>query len=330
MYEPLIYGNINEYSAKQFIENINRFKTDDNIRVRVNSDGGEVRYGWGMINKLSEMKGKKTLCNDGEANSMAAFTFCYADDAEAHSSATFMFHRAGFGTWYESNPEYFTESERTYLVSLNESLRKAFEAKVDTECFRNETGVSVEQLFSMMGRVEATLTAEQAKRCGLINRVTELNISAKAEIKRLATAHGGKIPVEAQNTITNNQIKNKMTVEQLQSEHPKVYAEVFNAGKTAGKTEEKDRVEACLVYHEADPKGVVEAIKKGEALTATKMAEFSMKAIMASKVTNLESETKENEVVTEAVKAKAEAEKKELADFVAGVKENSSYFKTDK
>jgi len=162
--------------------------------------------------------------------------------------------------------------------------------------------------------------------------ITPLINEAKAEIKKMAMAYGGKMPAEA-NHQQENQNKNKMTVEQLQSEHPTVYAQIFNTGKAAGVAEKKDHIEACLVYHDADPKGVIEALKSDKPLSAKQMAEFTMKTIMAGRVREIEGEAAP-EVITDAAKlaanAKAEAEKKAMEEFVAGVKENSTFFKNNK
>ena len=54
-----------------------------------------------------------------------------------------------------------------------------------------------------------------------------------------------------------------MTKEQLQKDHPEVYASIFETGVTA----EKARVEGILVFLDADPKACKAAIEAGVPLS---------------------------------------------------------------
>jgi len=72
MAEVLLYGDIYSQRARDFIKEVDTASGED-LTVRVNSFGGDVDYGWGMIAKFSEHKGKKSVKIDAAAHSMAAF-----------------------------------------------------------------------------------------------------------------------------------------------------------------------------------------------------------------------------------------------------------------
>lgn len=308
MTEVLIYGAIYSFSAEDFINQINLGKSED-VTVRINSDGGEVRYGWGMIAKFSELTGKKIVKNDGEANSMGALFFCYADDCEAIDTATFGFHRAGYPAWFENDPELFNEDAKADLAYMNKKLRAALEAKVDVDKFNGLGYGTIEEMFSMDDRKFIVLNAKEAKSVGLIDRITTITPTKKAEIQSKLDKATAKYSRPAIAAI--EPIKTKiMTQDQLKTEFPSVYAAIFEAGKTEGIAGEKDRVEACLTFIDADPKGVVEAIASGKALSAKQMAEFSMKIVSAAKLANVADDSAKPVTTGETTTAPAKEDEK--------------------
>jgi ATP-dependent protease ClpP protease subunit len=316
MYEALLYGDINEWSSKDFIQRLINNKPKD-ITVRVNTDGGEVRYGYGVLAKIKECTGLKVMKNDGEANSMGAFSFLVADHAEALEQATFLFHRAAFSKSVESDPMLFISEDKAYLNKINSDLRGLMEAKLDVAKFEKITKVTLDELFSLDNRLEVTLNAAEAKEVGLIQKIVPLTSAKKMEIEACKKRAMAKVETE----IPKNKI---MTVEQLQAEHPGVFAQIFENGKKAGVEAEKDRVEACLVFLEIDQKGVVEAIASGKPISAKQMADFSLKATVANAKKGLEEENKEPIIVAQTTKTKEELE---AEAFVKEAKAESTYFK---
>ena len=67
-----------------------------------------------------------------------------------------------------------------------------------------------------------------------------------------------------------------MDLEKLKSEHPSVYAAVLALGVTAGVDQERDRVGAHLTMgaSSGDMKTAIEAIEKGDNMTATLQAKY--------------------------------------------------------
>lgn len=296
--EILLYGDIYSWSAESIIAQMGTIGNSD-LNLRVNSNGGEIRYGWGILAKLQELKGKKIFKNDGEANSMSAFAFCYNNNNEAVDTASFGFHRASYGEWYEKS-EQFSEVDRQDLEAKNKKLREAMEGKMDIAAFERITGCTLDALFSMDQRLEVVLTAPEALECKLINRVINLTPELASEI----SAH--KISITAlysKNNIEANkpeEIKQPltMTVEEIKAKYPDAYKSIFALGKKRGIEVEADRVGSILAHIEADKKGVLEAVKSGKALTQTQHAEFAIKAVKSLAAKTLEDESAE-EVVTD-------------------------------
>ncbi|MCK4522212.1 MAG: ATP-dependent Clp protease proteolytic subunit, partial [Nanoarchaeota archaeon] len=148
MEEVLLYGQIYSESSIDFITAINAVE-GDNLIVRLNTPGGDVNHGWGMVAKFMEFPGSKVVKVDGSAFSMG-FNFClYADSVEALDVSQFMVHRAAYSQWYEEN--YMTEQQKENLISVNANLEKALRNKIDVAKFEEIKGVKIKDIFSMEG-----------------------------------------------------------------------------------------------------------------------------------------------------------------------------------
>jgi ATP-dependent protease ClpP protease subunit len=286
MAEVLLYGEIYSWTAREFIRDVERANGD--LTARINSNGGEVEYGWGMVAKFSEYKGKKLVKIDGAAHSMAAYFAVYADDVEALDVSTMIFHRAAWPEWIENNPVNFTEEMRSRAENINTHLRAAMESKIGAEKWLSVTGTTLDDLFDMSQRIDVEVTAEQAKELGIVSKINSITPTKKAEIesRMVAVAEkftGIKLAAKAE-TPKANQNPIKMTIDKLKAEHPDVYA----AAVKAGVNQERDRVGAWVTFADVDVKAVTEGIKSGDAISATVTAELSRKAFSAQAVTALE------------------------------------------
>jgi hypothetical protein len=114
-----------------------------------------------------------------------------------------------------------------------------------------------------------------------------------------------------------------MNLEKLKAEHPAIYAEAVAIGVKQGIAEEKDRVEACLVFNEVDPAGVKAAIEAGKPLSQKQMADFSLKALSKNQLKALAgenadpSEEEEEGVEGEGAEGKGKEEKKQKEEAEA-------------
>ncbi len=283
--EILLYGDIYGYSAEQAVNQLNDAKNSPEVHLRFNGDGGELRYGWAIIGKAKELKGKKLFKNDGEANSMMAFAFCYNENNEALDTSLFKFHRASYGLSYEQS-EYCSPEDMAELKNKNDKLRAAMEAKIDVAAFQRITGLSMDELFATPGRAECSLTASQALECKLINRIIPITPEYKEQVRALASFYSpNKIAAHSEPTIQST-----MTVEEIKAKYPDAYKAIYAKGKAKGIEVELDRAGSILAYIDADPKGVIEAHKSGKPMTETMRSEFALKAYSKTVVKALEDE----------------------------------------
>lgn len=326
--EILIYTPIYSYSAEAFVKAMEENK-DSDIVVRINTPGGSPEDGWGMIAKFSEHKGKKLVKVDGRAHSMGGYFLAYCDDSEALDVSTVVIHRAAYPEYIESNPNYMTDQMWENMDQINAKLRAALESKIDVKKFEKLKKVSMDDIFSNEKRIDVMLTAEEAKKIGLINRVVTITPEKKAEMDSIMysiAAYSTGIPkptIQKQTEVEVKPLKTKkMTIEQLKAEHPELYTQAV----TIGVEKEKDRTGAWMAFVGVDAEAVVKGIKEGKELSATAMAELSLKSVSAE-VLNKVKKDAAPDVVTAEVKTEKEEKEAVVANFekevMDGIKKNS-------
>lgn len=316
MAEVLLYGEIYSYSAQEFITALEDAK-NDNLTVRINTSGGSPEYAWGMIAKFSEHKGKKLVKVDGKAHSAGAYYLCYADDSEALDVSQMCIHRAAYPEWMEKNPEYVTQSMWDTLNTVNGHLRKALEAKIDVAKFEKLKGVKIDDIFSNDSRIDVYLTADEAKKVGLINRVVKITPAIKAEIDRYAIAANVKEPIQQENN-------SDMDINKIKAEHPALYTEVIALGEKSGAEKERKRVSAWNAWAHIDAEAVAKGIESGEMIDMNAISEFQAKATSVKALETIKNDSAGNPKTTEVPTAENADQKKEkaIADFEAKVKDH--------
>jgi ATP-dependent protease ClpP protease subunit len=293
MPDILIYQPLYSYSAEYLIRQMDlAAQAGEEITCRINCDGGEPASGYGVIAKFNEFEGAKRIKVDGKAYSMAAFFLCYCQEAEALDVSEFILHRAAYSQWFESS-EYFTAEAKASLMKTNKNLRKALEAKIDVAKFEQMKGVTLDQLFSLDSRIDVTLTAQEAKKIGLISKIVTLTPAKRAEINGYVGQIAAQYqPAAADTPPTPDPVNKpvpvptnkKMTLAELKTSHPELYAQVVKDAQDA----ERDRINAWMVYADIDLEGVKKGIEEGKPLSAAAMADYNRKAVAAASLTKLE------------------------------------------
>lgn len=279
--ELLLYSPIYDWTAERLVDALEVNK-DEEITLRINSGGGSVYAGYSILTKLQEHKGSVKIKVDGIAASMASFMLAFFDDIEALDVSEIMIHRADT---YIDSPE-----TQSWLDGTNAKLRSKLEAKINVDKLKKLKGVTMDQIFDPTQRLNVFLTADEAKKIGLISRVKKLTpVEATAYFDVFSAAASidpENKPAGPSSKPTENKPANfsKMTIDKLKAEHPDVYNQVFALGQAA----EKDRVEACLVWVEIDPKATKEAIESGKPLSQKQLSEFHLKAISANALSEIE------------------------------------------
>ena len=313
MKEIILYNYLYDASAANFIAQLEAYK-DEDVVIRMNTGGGSPESTFGMIAKLSERTKATKIKVDGKAHSMGAFMLAYTQDNEALDVSEILVHRAAYPSWVEKDPNIMTAEMWASLNRVNGKLREALEAKVNTTLFQSITGKSMDDVFSTDTRIDVLLTAKQAKEIGLINKVVNITPTMQAELKghyAMAAKSGYEVMPfaipeikEANTTITIK--NNKMTVTELKAQHP----ELVNAILAS----ERDRVNSFMVFAHLDLEACKKGITEGSALSATQMAEFSLKAAQAQFMLNAENGSPAS-VTPAKVETPATTEAKQEEDF---------------
>ncbi len=322
----LIYSGIYSFVAEKFIQQLNEIPKDEDVIVRLNSPGGSVFAGWGMIAALKERTGKNILKVDGHAASMGFMLSLYFDEVHALDVTKFMVHRA---SGYVEN-----EDDKKLLDSVNQDIRNKLEKRIKQDEFEKITGITIDELFNSEKRRDIWVSAKEAKKIGLVHQIDRLEPEEMKAISQTLVAFStfsedqDSNGIEYDNDenmhgrIEENDNKNKINVEQkiqimtkdeLKTQHPDVYNAIFNEGKEAGKEDgikaERTRVKSYLAYLNIDNERVVKAIKEGDEFTSDVMAELNVKASSMQTLNDLEKDNTKN-VKQETPKPKDEDEEK--------------------
>lgn len=316
--EILLYGAIYDWSVEDFINQMEAAKNQD-VVVRVNSPGGDVMSGWGLIAKFQEHTKGKKIKVDGQASSMAFIALLFADSASALSTSRFVAHRAGYASWIEKDKNLMTQDMWDRLNATNAHFRTAMEAKLDIAKFEKIAGITLDEFFSNDTRIDVTLTAQQAKEIGLVNEIVPLTANLKAEIESYNSYSMGMAAFrdglssekpalpKASATPPTTQNNNDMNLAELKKQHPALVAEVLQ--------EERDRVAAWMEWNDVDAKAVAEGIKGGKDMTKADISAFSKKMASANGLQALRTEAADPAPTPETPVVAPTAENKELTAF---------------
>lgn len=312
--------------AAEVLRSINENPNAD-IEAVINSGGGDVFAGWTMIGAINGYKGKTSAKVGGAAMSMAAMMLLYFDNVEALDVSNIMLHRADM---YVSSPE-----DQAFLDKVNLDMRKQMEAKIDGKMLKQLKGVSIKDMFENPNRIDVFLTAEEAKKIGLVNKVIKLKprqmeayqgmflnafldapeppATEPVAAKPAVTEPAATEPVVTE-PISNPNPSNTMTIDELKAKHPDVYAAAVNTGVE----QERDRVQAIMVYADADLAAVKAAIDGGKPLTAKQTQEFLVKMTSGQQLAAVATDGGKPAPVTQAPAADDKRKQAE-ADMLASV-----------
>lgn len=338
--EILFYGPVYSYSAQEFFENFNASLEAGTAKrtVRINTEGGEPTYGWGMIAKILENAETTAIKVDGMAYSFGASACCYVDEVEALDVSEFMFHRAAYSDWFEQS-EYFTPELQKSLADMNKKLETALRNKIDVEKFEQLKGVKVKDIFSMDSRIDVYLSAKEAKAVGLISKITKITPTKKAELNAMFSPFAERAAAIGAIKKTKNKPVGKIveeededpaptetpmeTLAELKTKNPELYNQAVALGKIEGAKEareaEQERIGAWMAFNDVDPEAVRKGIEGGKAMTMKDMAEFTRKGMSANALATVKKDSSGN-VITEEVTGEAKA--KNIAQFEGEVLAN--------
>lgn len=305
-------------TAVDFCRELDLIASEEDVTVLLNSPGGSVFAGWTIIGRMLERIGDVNAKVYGHAASMSMYFLLYCDYVEALEVTRFLIHRAD---GYIKD-----EDDQKFLDGINKDLRKHMESKLDIDALKDITGLTMDDIFKSEKVKDVWLTAKEAKKIGLINKVNRM---APEELKAFnerfvafnrpqgSDPTQGSEKVQPENNNTNSQTKKTMTKAELKAQNPEIYAEILAEGRTEGIKAEQTRVKSWLPYLDIDKENVIASIKDGKEFTPDINSEMIVKMQSAKTVKAIEADSPEA-IATAQAKEKTEKET-ELAAFKAEV-----------
>ncbi|WP_418991863.1 ATP-dependent Clp protease proteolytic subunit [Alistipes sp.] len=136
---------------------------DQQIELLLHCDGGEVREGWAIVDKLRSTGKKITATIEGSCASMASVVLLAASERRAYPHATLLVHKPYYPE-YTLSDAYRAEELETLAASLREDERRMLDFYVE------RTGADRAELEALMGE-DRFIDMELAKELGFIQTI---------------------------------------------------------------------------------------------------------------------------------------------------------------
>jgi len=202
----LLYDNIHAALAESFTEKVLEHPKDEPLSIWINGPGGSLSAGWSMLAAIHNIDNVEMTVT-GDASSFYFFMLLYADKVTAFDTSNFLIHRAA-SMW----EEIMTDEELKTVAARNKIIRKKLEARINEEKFTQVTGKTFDDIFSMDDRLDVSLTAQQAKKIGLVDKVIKLDVKKRAEIESKYIFDIAALAETKTQTINSNINKKKMGI----------------------------------------------------------------------------------------------------------------------
>lgn len=165
--ELLLYGVISDYSwwddevtPKQFKADLDALGDVDEIKVFINSDGGDVFAGQAIYSMLKRHKAKITVYVDGLAASIASVIAMAGDTVYMPKNAMMMIH----------NPWTLAVGTADDFRKLADDMDKIRESLI--VAYQDKSGLDREKIIEIMN-AETWMTAEEAVELGFADEIEE-------------------------------------------------------------------------------------------------------------------------------------------------------------
>lgn len=186
---------------------------DETIDLLLHCNGGEVREGWAIVDKLRSTGKKITAIIEGDCASMATVVLLAASERKAHPHASLLIHKPYYPE-YTLAGAYRADELETLAASLRVDEQKMLDFYVE------RTGADRAELETLMGE-DKFIGMERAKELGFIQTIIPAASASAAGSK------SAKAAAWQQKTITNNQ--NSMATTTTKSEDKSVLRKALAA-----------------------------------------------------------------------------------------------------
>lgn len=314
--EP-VQGNF--IALDEFLSDLDRLKTKNNITVHINSVGGDLYSGVAIYNRLKNLPGNITTINDGLAASAGSVIFMAGSSRKMNAGSNLMLHQAmGFLYGYYNNNDLkdvakqLTAANKAGINIYAEATGldpEAIKAQVDRETWLTgreavEAGYATELIESDMP-ISMSLTADRSKM--IVNGVSlstrgMSNIPAGIPVLPADSivSPAASAPMDDKKSEERNTDMELKNIEELRAAFPDLVAQAEAAaraeGRTAGIAEERSRIEGIEAIENAiADKALITGAKYGEnPLTAEQLAFKAMQAQAAIGASVLQSMTQDS------------------------------------
>lgn len=283
-----------------------------NVKVEINSPGGDVYDGLEIFNMLDNYEGNVHTHVVSLAASMAVPIVLAGDKITAEETATLMIHNPwGLEIGDYNVIQNFADflkgvtgrlalliarktgmEEKKVLNLMNAETyffgEEALEFGLVDEIIRIEERENIENkddsiAYAKIAVEECLKKAKSRKskfdpaKAAALLRIEDFDIENKKMLdnkkEAARTENDEKIPVIAGEK--NKKEAQNMDLEQLKRDHPGLYDQVFQEGKEEGIKYEKERVSAHLEWFEDAPEIVVKAIQDGDVFSQLHSSKYS-------------------------------------------------------
>lgn len=263
---------IDNYVINKLVNELENIE-DSEIEMSWFSFGGSVWAGWQLAEYLQTTKKTITAKVTGIAASMGGVLLAYFDKVIGTKQSDVMLHSV-------------MTSEDSLTDRSNSELYEVLKSKINEDKFKAIVGEDLKTIMFLKGkkRKDVWLTGQQAFDVGLFDELIDLTPTEtnKSNSYELAAKLDYELPKHLKINIKEkkeskfniNQKSEKMTKSELKAEHASVYAEIFESGKEAGITAEKNRVKTWLVFNDLDSEKVKKGIESGVEMTKPEELNF--------------------------------------------------------
>ncbi|AUR91231.1 major capsid protein [Vibrio phage 1.158.O._10N.261.45.E12] len=285
----------------------------NDIRIKMNSGGGQVS---GLFDLIAQMESMKTPMTCEVSGMCCSAAYAIASQCDSIVTAS---EGEGIGSIGIVVEAYIDENVKS-ITSTNApnkrpdasteegvaQIRAELDAYEDLfiEAIAAGRGTNTADIKANYGQGSVT-TARNALKSGMIDAIASQSGSASAGTQTNLTAQG---ETEHQLTANSEEVMNKA---ELQAKHPELYAEIKNEGIQAGKTQEQERVSAFAELGEASGAGelAMACIKDGTEHSASINAKFMAAQMKNNSLSALAADNVDTDnIVPKAPAAKTEEE----------------------
>jgi ATP-dependent Clp endopeptidase proteolytic subunit ClpP len=175
--EIVLYDEIGPYgtSAAAFRDALQKVSGAKELKLRINSPGGDVFDGLAIHNMVARFQGKVTVTIDGLAASIASLIAMAGNVVQMPTNAMMFVH----------NPFALVRGTANDMADMAAMLDKVKSQMVQT--YAMKTGQTLEKLTALLD-AQTWLTAGEAKDLGFADEVVApANVTAKFDISHFAT-----------------------------------------------------------------------------------------------------------------------------------------------